>query len=84
MTINEACEAVEAFLRDYEGGGARPASVQVRPSGDDLDVIKIYADLAGADVDSEAWRVACADAIAAAIPDVTAFRLDVRAETDRD
>ena len=45
MTINEAVAAIEAFLRDYDGGGVRPVSFQVRPSGDDVDVIKIYADL---------------------------------------
>lgn len=81
MTINEAVVAIEAFLRGYDGGGARPVSVQVRPSGDDVDVIKIYADLGAAEVDAAAWRAACAKAITAALPASLAFRLDVRAET---
>ena len=83
MTINEAVVAIEAFLRSYDGGGARPVTVQVRPSGDDLDVIKIYADLGAAAVDPLTWREACAEAIAAAMPDTAEFRLDLHAETDR-
>lgn len=83
MTINEAVAAIEAFLGDYDGGGVRPVSFQVRPSGDDVDVIKIYADLGAAKgVDTLAWREACAAAIAVALPATEEFRLDFHAEAD--
>lgn len=41
MGINEAATAIEAFLATYDGGAGKPVAVQVRPSGDDVDVIKI-------------------------------------------
>lgn len=84
MGINEAALAIETFLRTYDGGPGKPAEVQVRPSGDDVDVIKIWIDLGPAKrgVDPEAYERACRAAIREALPETTAFRLEVRAEAD--
>ena len=45
MGINETVLAIEQFLLSYDGGPGKPVAVQVRPSGDDVDVIKIWIDL---------------------------------------
>lgn len=83
MGINEAVIAIEKFLQTYDGGSGKPASVQVRPSGDDIDVIKIYVDLGeGKRVNTDAWEKACAAAVREALPETQAFKLEVRAETD--
>lgn len=84
MGINEAVLAIEKFLLTYDGGPGKPVAVQVRPSGDDIDVIKIWIDLGAAKrgVDPEAFERACAAAIREAIPEAAAFRLQVRAEAD--
>jgi hypothetical protein len=70
------------MLAGYSGGGAKPVSVQVRPSGDDVDVIKIWCDLGTAQVDRHAWEHAAEAAIVKAIPDAKAYRLQVRAELE--
>ena len=83
MGINEAVAAIEKFLLTYDGGSGKPTAVQVRPSGDDVDVIKVWVDLGGAKkVDTDAWERACAAAIREALPETQAYRLQVRAETD--
>ncbi len=84
MEINETARAIETFLRTYDGGPGKPVDVQVRPSGDDVDVIKIWIDLGPArrGVDPDAYQLACAASIREAIPESTAFRLEVRAEAD--
>ena len=83
MGINDAVVAIEKFLLTYDGGSGKPASVQVRPSGDDIDVIKVYVDLGdGKRVNTDAWERACAAAVREALPETQAFRLEVRAETD--
>ena len=84
MGINEAVAAIEKFLLTYDGGSGKPVAVQVRPSGDDIDVIKIWIDLGPAKrgVDPDAYEKACAASICEALPDTTAFRLEVRAEAD--
>ena len=84
MGINEAVLAIEKFLLTYDGGSGKPAAVQVRPSGDDIDVIKIWVDLGPAKrgVDPDAYERACAAAIREAIPESSAFRLQVNAEAD--
>jgi hypothetical protein len=82
--INAAVAEVEAFVTTYVGaGGLGAKELQVRPSGDDADVIKVWVDLgaAGAGVDVHAWGAACEAAIRAAVPSATAFRLQVRVET---
>ena len=83
MGINEAVTAIEKFLLTYDGGSGKPISVQVRPSGDDVDVIKVHVDLGGSKkVDTDAWERAAAAAIREALPDTQAYRLQVRAETE--
>jgi hypothetical protein len=84
MGINEAVVAIEQFLLTYDGGSGKPAGVQVRPSGDDIDTIKVWVDLGTAKrgVDPEAYERACAAAIREALPEVSPFKLDVRAEVD--
>ena len=48
--------------------------MQVRPSGDDINTIKIWVDLgAGKRVNLDAWERACAAAIREALPDTQAF-----------
>jgi hypothetical protein len=79
MGINEAVTAIEDALRAYDGG-AKPVAVQVRPSGDDIDVIKIWVDLGDATVDREAWAAACEAALRKAVLDTSSFKLHVRAE----
>jgi hypothetical protein len=82
MGINEAAAAIEKFLLTYDGGSGKPVGVQVRPSGDDVDVIKVTVDLGSAKkVDTDAWERACAAAIREALPETQAYRLQVRAET---
>ena len=75
MDINAAVTAIEEYLRTYEG----VVAAQVRPSGDDTDVIKIWVDV-GATADPSAWATACEAAIRAAVPGAKGFRLQVRAE----
>ena len=82
MGINETETAVEAFVRTYVALGVTPKDVQVRPSGDDVDVIKVWIDLGTTTVDPRAWAHACEAAIKAAIPSSTAFRIAVRAEAE--
>ena len=58
MDINAAAEAIDGFLRTYTGaGGRRAAEVQVRPSGDDMNAIKVWVDLGPGvgDDDCAAW-----------------------------
>ena len=83
MGINEAAEAIEKFLLTYDGGSGKPVSVQAHPSGDDVDVIKVYVDLGSAKkIDTDAWEKATAAAIREALPETQEFRIQVRAETD--
>jgi hypothetical protein len=84
MGINETALAIEKFLLDYDGGPGKPIAVQVRPSGDDVDVIKIWIDLgpARAGVDPDAYERACGAAIREAIPGTEPFRFHLRAEAD--
>jgi hypothetical protein len=81
MGINEAVTAIEKFLLTYDGGSGKPTAVQVRPSGDDLDVIKIWVDL-GSDknVETHAWERGCDTAIREALPETQPFRLQILAE----
>ncbi len=80
MDIIGAVEAIEAFLKTFESAGARPTEVQVRPSGDDVNVIKVWADLGSSKVDTAAWAKACEAAIKKSVPAAAAFELAVRAE----
>lgn len=84
MGINEAIAAIEKFLLAYDGGSGPPVAVQVRPSGDVIDEIKVWIDLGPVrGVDIDAYERACAAAIRGAVAAAAPFKLDVRAEADR-
>jgi len=76
--INVAARAVEAFLEGYGG----VVDAQVHPSGDDVDVIKVWVDLGASSVDPGTWAKACEQAIRSAVPATSGYRLEVRAERD--
>ena len=84
MGINDAAAAIEKFLLTYDGGSGKPVAVQVRPSGDDIDEIKVWIDLGPAKrgVDPDAYERAAAAAIREAVPESAPFKLYVRAEAD--
>lgn len=77
MTINEACTAIEKLLE-----GRSILSSQVRPSGDDVDVIKIWVDLGTTKTDPDVWAKSLEDQIRKELPDAAAFRLQIRAESN--
>ena len=65
MDINRAADAVDRFLEGYSGRGGRKAvERQVRPSGDDMNHIKVWVNLgtAAENDDLDAW---CREAEAA-------------------
>jgi hypothetical protein len=81
VDINATVTAIEEMLAGYVGiGGKKPVALQVRPSGDDVDVIKIWVDLGDDAGDTSAWEAACEQAIRKAVPASSQFRLQVRAE----
>jgi len=77
MTINEACTAIEKLLE-----GRTILSSQVRPSGDDVDVIKIWVDLGTTKIDPDVWAKSFEDQVRKELPDAAAFRLQIRAESN--
>jgi len=77
MTINEACTAIEKLLE-----GRSILSSQVRPSGDDVDVIKIWVDLGTTKIDPDVWAKSFEDQVRNELPDAAAFRLQIRAESN--
>ena len=81
MDINGAVSAIEAFVKGFAFSGATPVEVQVRPSGDDIDVIKIWVDLGSAKVDTHAYADALEAAVKKNVKELGAFKLNVRAET---
>ena len=77
--INKTTGVVEEFVRTFEANGAKAVDVTARPSGDDIDVIKVWVDLGPASVDAHDWSSACEEAIRKS--DLAAgFRVQVRAE----
>ena len=80
MDINRAVAAIDTFVKTFTSSGATATEVQVRPSGDDVDVIKVWADLGSSKVDTAAWAKALEAAIKASVPDAKGFTLAVRAE----
>jgi hypothetical protein len=82
--INEAAVAVERFVTGYTGaGGRKPVEVQVHPSGDDMNAIKVWVNLGGdaEGDDRSAWCTAAEAAIRAALgADLGTWALDVRAD----
>ena len=77
--INAAAIAVEEFVRGFEARGTKPIATQVRPSGDDVDVIKVWVDLGPTAVDAHDWAHEC-EAAAMKLPVAAGFRIQVRAE----
>jgi hypothetical protein len=80
--INATSAAIEAFMVRYIAAGVAPKEVQVRPSGDDVDVIKVWIDLGAAKVDVQAWAHDCEVAIKENVLDAKAFQLAVRVESE--
>ena len=78
--INDAVIAIEGYVGKLALRGAKPVDLQVRASGDDVDVIKVWVDLGPSSVDPVDWATACEAAIKQAIPGAAAFRVQVRAE----
>ena len=77
MTINEAVTAIESALATMKG----VKSSQVRPSGDDVDTIKVWVNLDDATADTSAWAATCEAALRKQVPGAAPYRLEVRAET---
>lgn len=80
MDINRAVAAIDAFVKTFESSGAKPVEVRVRPSGDDVNVIKVWVDLGTSKVDTGAWAKALEAAIKKSVTDASGFELAVRAE----
>jgi hypothetical protein len=77
MTINEAVTAIEkvlASMRDV-------AASQVRPSGDDVDVIKVWVNLGESRNDPVAWGKTLEADLRKQVPGAAPYRIEVRAET---
>ncbi len=79
--INLVAAAIDSFVRAFQHEGASPREVQVRPSGDDVDVIKVWVDLGATTVDHDAWAAACEAAIGAGVPAAPDYHVVVRAES---
>lgn len=79
--INLVSAAVDSHVRAFKFAGESPREVQVRPSGDDVDVIKIWVDLGPTKIDLEAWARACEDDVNKTVPGATDYRVVVRAES---
>lgn len=83
MDINEASKVVESFLNAHFGDAAvRPLTLQVHPSGDDKDEIKIWMNFGemAKDLDTDDIADTAIAALRAAHGDIAAaFRFHVRA-----
>ena len=77
--INTAARTLEDEARRFEARGARAVEVVARPSGDDVDVIKVWVDLGPASVDAHDWASEC-EAALAKLPAAAGYRVQVRAE----
>lgn len=77
--INQAARVIEDEARRFEARGTRAVEVQARPSGDDVDVIKVWIDLGPSSVDPHDWATECEAALAKS-PASAGFRVQVRAE----
>jgi hypothetical protein len=78
--INLVAAAVEGHVHAFQFAGEKPREVQVRPSGDDVDVIKVWVDLGPTKIDLEAWASACEADVTKNVPGATHYRVVVRAE----
>ena len=79
--INLVSAAIDSFVHAFQFAGASPREVQVRPSGDDVDVIKVWVDLGPTKIDLDAWARACEQGVTANVPGATKYRVVVRAES---
>lgn len=79
--INLVSAAIDSFAHAFQFAGASPREVQTRPSGDDVDVIKVWVDLGPTKIDLHAWAKACEEAINANVPGAKDYRVVVRAES---
>ncbi|MFN0251057.1 MAG: hypothetical protein ACKV2T_29550 [Kofleriaceae bacterium] len=79
--INLVAAAVESFVHAFQFAGEKPREVQVRPSGDDVDVIKVWVDLGPTKTDLDAWAAACEADVVKNVPGATRYRVVVRAES---
>ncbi|MBA3542207.1 MAG: hypothetical protein H0T79_21510 [Deltaproteobacteria bacterium] len=77
--INEVVTTIESFLRSFSARGATAVSTQVRASGDDVDVIKVWVDLGPASAEIADWTTEC-EAALAKIPGASEFDVQVRVE----
>lgn len=80
MDINRAALAIEAFVKKFTSTGATASEIQVRPSGDDVNVIKVWVDLADGATDPTGWAKKLEAAIVANVPEAKGWKLSVRAE----
>jgi hypothetical protein len=77
VTINEAVTAIEKAVKSM----TEIVASQVRPSGDDVDVIKVWVDLGSAKIETVAWKKTFEDALRALVPGAAPYRIEVHAET---
>lgn len=77
MTINEAVTAIEKLLASM----SVVVASQVRPSGDDVDVIKVWVDLGETKLDPSAWKASFERDIRKLVPGAAPYRIEVHAET---
>ncbi len=81
MDINDAVSTIEKFLDSYKSDTWSPEEIRVRPSGDNMNAIKIWFDFGDNGGDLDALKDAAIKALGEAHKDVTdAFELEVRAE----
>ena len=73
MTINEAVTAIEKVVQSMSGIVAS----QVRPSGDDVDVIKVWVDLGSTKIDPATWNQTFEDELRRLVPDAAPYRIEV-------
>ena len=77
MTINEAVTAIEKVLESTSGVVAS----QVRPSGDDVDVIKVWVDLVDTKIDTATWKKTFEADVRERVPGAAPYRIEVHAES---
>ena len=81
MDINDAVRTIETFFESFQSDEVSFEEVRVRPSGDDMNAIKIWFDFGEQDGNLEALKAKAIAALGEAHKDVVAaFELQVRAE----
>lgn len=83
MTMDEALQAIEAFLLRYkeDHDDWNPSEIRVLPSGDEQDHIKIWFNFPDGTANVDGLKDAAVEALTAAHPEVSEFQLEVRADT---